>query len=318
MLKGQFLRSVNQVDTFSFRFGCKKLCLFVFITILAVDANAEDPTEIPFTLTEWNNISVPALINGTDRVELMFHTANGSVDVIEESAKTLESIEWTLEGVAESWGGKSTSRLSENNSLQIGKLVWNNVTVHMDKNSGHSTDGKFGSFLFEEQVIELDFDEQLMTIHSELPDYAEEFEKMSLQMQRGLMFIHGIIHDGETQHRQAFLVHSGFSGAVLLDDGFVQSNQFVRELDTISESQLSDSFGNILKTRKVVLPKLQFGTTEFRNVPTGIFEGAIGKQKMSVVGMDVLKRFDILIDLKSEAIYFRNNQLVETPFSLKY
>jgi hypothetical protein len=49
-------------------------------------------------------------------------------------------------------------------------------------------------------------------------------------------------------------------------------------------------------------------------MPVGFFEGAIGKQKMSVVGGDVLKRFNILIGLDRTEIYLKPNSLFNNAF----
>lgn len=42
--------------------------------------------------------------------------------------------------------------------------------------------------------------------------------------------------------------------------------------------------------------------------------GSIGRQKMSVLGGDLLKHFNIIIDRKNGFIYIKPNQLMDTPF----
>jgi hypothetical protein len=109
------------------------------------------------------------------------------------------------------------------------------------------------------------------------------------------------------------MIHSGFGGTILLDNDFVAKNKLDR-FETVSESELRDSFGNVLKTKKVSLPELSFGESTFSKMPVGFFEGAIGKQKMSVVGGDVLKRFNILIGLDRTEIYLKPNSLFNNAF----
>ena len=41
--------------------------------------NMDSAIRIPFILTPENNISIPAVLNGTDQLQLMFHTAVDSV-----------------------------------------------------------------------------------------------------------------------------------------------------------------------------------------------------------------------------------------------
>ena len=47
------------------------------------------------------------------------------------------------------------------------------------------------------------------------------------------------------------------------------------------------------------------------DITVGFFSGAIGRQKMSVLGGNVLKRFNILIDSEREHIYLKSNGLVD-------
>ena len=52
---------------------------------------------IPFTLTKYNNILVPAMINQVDSVDLMFHTGAAEVFVIEKSVERMASIKFDNE-----------------------------------------------------------------------------------------------------------------------------------------------------------------------------------------------------------------------------
>ncbi len=83
------------------------------------DINTAHEYRIPFVLTEYNNISVTAVVNGRDTVHLMLHTAASSVTLIEEATQRVKSITFngTDTGV-KSWGGQeNSSRFSNHNSL---------------------------------------------------------------------------------------------------------------------------------------------------------------------------------------------------------
>lgn len=89
-----------------------------------------------------------------------------------------------------------------------------------------------------------------------------------------------------------------FGGAVLLDDDFVARHKLIERLEAIGESELKDSYGNVFKTKKLVLPAFSLGHAKLKNIPISVFEGAIRNQKMSVIGSDVLKRFHIVFDFR--------------------
>ncbi len=271
--------------------------------------------EIPFELTESNNISVAATLNGKDGVKLMFHTANRGVVMTDKAVERIKSLTFDKTGNASSWGGKTATRFSTNNNLQIGSFSLNDLSIMKDMLSGVGTDGKFGPDFFENNIIEIDYDRKVLRIHSSLPKIDDDQEKFDIVFENAGMFIEGQLEIEGKKHTARFLVHSGFGGTVLLDDKFVIENQLGAKLPTISEGELRDSFGNVLKTKKVLLPSLRIGRSEFPNVPVGIFDGSIGRQKMCVMGCEILRRFNILIDSKNATIYLKPNSQFDTEFA---
>ena len=120
---------------------------------------------IPFTLTSHNNIVISALLNGTDTLNLMLHTAARDVTLTEEAVRKAKSIKFTNTTKVQSWGGESDSRYSKGNQLQLGPLQRKNLNIWEDKNSGHDTDGKFGLDFFENRIVEIDFDQHRIGLH---------------------------------------------------------------------------------------------------------------------------------------------------------
>ena len=265
---------------------------------------------IPFLLTGHNNISIQAVLNKIDTVQLMFHTAASSVTMIKATAEKLASLELNQADTVKSWGGDHASRYSDDNSLQIGSLQWEHLTVWENEHSGPMTDGKFGPDLFQDKVIEINFDKNFMVIHASLPEIGEDYERLNLIMENGFLFIEGTISIGAKEYGNRFLIHSGYGGALLLDDEFVRANDIGVQLEIIEESELKDSYGNILKTKKAILPSFTLGNTTLLDLPVGFFEGSIGRQKMSVMGGAVLKQFNMFIDTKESCIYLKANGLM--------
>ena len=271
-------------------------------------------SSIPFQLTEYNNLSVQGVVNKKDTVHLMFHTAETGLTLTEEAVKRLSSIRIDGADTAKSWGGNGVSHYSKNNSLQIGDLHWDSVLVWMDQNSGQHTDGKFGPDLFAGKVIGIDFDAGMITVHAGLPAGIDAWQKLKLQKEPGSLYIEAtcVVNGVSIAHR--FLIHSGYAGSLLLDDQFVADNHLDTLLKVIGVKELKDSYGHVVKTKKVLLPGFNMGVAGLSNVPAGFFEGAIGRQKKSVLGGDILKRFNWIIDAKREYIYMRPSHLQSSPY----
>lgn len=294
-----------------------KFCLVVLLCIYSqlLFAQSSKPTVIPFQLTKYNNLSVKALINQKDTISLMFHTAANSLMLTEEATKRMTSLVFSRVDSVKSWGGQSSSRYSKSNSLKIGDLTWENLEIWEDKNSGQQTEGKFGPNLFENKVVEIDFDKSQILVYNSLPSKVKKYEKLPLANDNGNLFIDGNSELDGNGIKNKFLIHSGYAGAILFDDVFTASNKLDEKLKIVGEKSLKDSYGNVLKTKKAILPVFTIGKLKLSNVPVGFFQGAIGRQKMSVIGGDILKRFNIIFDAQRTFVYLKANSLTKTAYA---
>jgi hypothetical protein len=287
-----------------------------FCQIVFGQNNSEKKYTIPFELTDYNNLSVEAVLNEKDTVHLMFHTATNEVELTEDAVKKLKSIKFdgTVNDV-KSWGGaENESRFSKGNSIQIGVMKWDNVLLWEDKNSGQHTDGKFGLKLFKDKAVEIDFEKKIIVVYSELPDKAKKYDKLKIIHQNNSMFLEATSEINGAAYTNKFLIHSGYSGAVLFDDVFAVDNKLEEKLKITGEKELKDSFGHVLKTKKAMLPSFVIGNQKLTDVSVSFFSGTKLQQSISVLGGDVLKRFNIIFDAKREYIYLKMNNLKDAAY----
>lgn len=288
-------------------------CLIVWQSGM-LSAQAVPPDTIPFTFTEYNNISIRATLNGLDTLDLMFHTAVNVVSLTSEAVQGLRGFNIDDSTSVYTWGGESSAKYSKHHRLQIGNFEWEDLTIWESRHSGKLTDGKFGPNLFEGRVLEINFDHNILILHTDLPDIEAGFEQLNLINEDGLLFLEGELGLDNQLFENRFLIHSGYSGSVLLDDEFVSKHKRLEILPVLKETELKDSHGNVLITKKVKISSLAFGASVFSDVPVGFFSGAIGRQKMSVLGGDVLKRFNLLFDAENKYIYMRPNTLADVAY----
>lgn len=270
---------------------------------------------LSFHLTPKNNISIQGTINGQDTLNFMFHTAASEVSLIEEAAKHIYDLKSSKSVTSHSWGGEGQAKYILNNELSIGAFTWDSLTFWVDRLSGQGTEGKFGPNLFKDHIIELDYENQEMILHDSSPEIlaTEAFNKFTLTTDRGSMYLEGELRIGENHYVNKFMIHSGYSGTILLDNQFAGENRIGEQVDVFSESQLKDSYGNVLKTRKAILPAFEIAGHTFTELPFSFFEGTIGNQRKCVLGSEILKRFTIFLDQQNNWIYFKPNELMKRP-----
>ncbi|MCH5717608.1 retropepsin-like aspartic protease [Niabella hibiscisoli] len=280
-------------------------------------ADNKSSHRIPFRITAYNNIIIKAAINEKDTVNLMLHTASSDITLTEEAVKKLNTIQFTgaVDDVKSWGGGGNSSRYSNGNQLTISGLNWSNVEIWDDQNSGQESDGKIGLNFFNGQVLDFDFEKQQLTVGRTLPKNLKKYEKLALASQGANLFVKGDLKIGDELLEAELLLHSGYGGDILLNDAFVQNNKIDQKIKITSEKKLKDAYGNVLTTQKGVLPVLKLGQLQLHNTHVGFFTGTVGRQKISVMGGDILKRFRIIIDAQRQHVYLKPNHFFKSGYS---
>lgn len=290
--------------------------------------NSPRPDTLPLVITEAGNFAIKAVANHTDTVLLMVHTAESGVTLTEAATKRMSSLHFSGADSVESWGGKgNASRYSENNTLQMGDLTWNKMLVWEDVNSGKGTDGKFGLDLFKGKAVEVDFNKRQLVVGANLTDTVG-YERHALKVQKSDLFIEGTCIVGDSAWSNWFLIHTGYAGSLLLDDAFVAAHSLDTRLTITDTKDLKDSYGHVLKVQKATLPGFRLGATSdpaqtgdaqtglaqtglgaavLKDLPVGFFHGAIARQKMSILGAEVLKKFNFILSADRNWIYLKPN-----------
>lgn len=291
-------------------------CLFWSIGNTQIsEETALDIQEIPFTLSEDNNWIFEAILNEKDTLKLMLHTAASGLTLIEESADRYPSVTWNESDAIKTWGGDEVARTSHFNTFQLKDFKLDSIPIWENRFSGPGTDGKFGLGLLNDHIISLDFDHYYMIISEALPEDISSYEAFKVEHENGLIFIQAesILEDTIISHR--FLIHSGYGSCILYDDEFAAQYSFADRLEIVNSKILKDAYGNEIVTKQAILPQLKLGSFELSNVPVGFFEGSIGRQKVSVMGGDILRRFNMVIDLKKDTIYLKPGQNIDLAYT---
>lgn len=288
----------------------KTINTLTLILLVSISMKAQKSDSIPFTLTPFNNIYVQTILNNVDTLNLMFHTGENRASITEEALNKIHSSKATTSYEASSWGGKGEGKFFENNRLQIGQSAFDSMTIWVNKYSGRLTDGKFGPRLFQGKIIEINYDNNILIIHS-LPiakKALKGYQKFKLIQENDLLFIKGKLKIGHNFFVQKFMIHTGYGGNILIDDQFAQRHLLGEHLEIIEESFLLDSYGNKIITKKARLPLFKLGKSKLKKISISFFDGAIGRQKISVIGNGLLKKYNSLVDTENGFIYLKPNK----------
>jgi len=273
---------------------------------------------IPFKLTEHNNIVIEAVINKNDTFALMFHSDISSVSLTTEASSRLRSMGEIETTNAESWAGSKELKVTENNEMKIGQLEWQELDIYYDLLSGIGTDGKFGPNLFENFLIEINYDHNILVLHDRIDFIVDTIMYQTIVLstnENGSLFIEGEIDINDQIVRNKYLIHTGYSGTIIIDDDYYLDNEILHNLEVVKEKELKDSFGNIIKTKTVEVEGLKMCNRSFEDVPISYFDSELNIQKISVVGGELLKRFNMIFDIENLRLHVCENVHSKVEFS---
>lgn len=293
-----------------------KNLLSFLLTILTITSFGQNVVkEIPFRLTKYNNIIVPVVINQKDTVQLMLHTGSDYVTIIEDSYKKMKSIAIsdTLNNVT-SWAGYSDMKMSQNNVIKIGNDTFNKIPIFIDKQSGHESDGKIGLKFFEGKYLEINFDENKLFVYDKAPTKLKKYTKLNSRYSQETLYIKAFPFIDKKPVETEFMIHTGFSGALMISDDFAKEYKLLEKFEIIGESKLSDAAGNVILSKKSILPDFELANQTFKNVPMSFFDSTIKIQHKNIMGGDLIKRFNLILNPEKDILYAKKSKYYKDEY----
>ncbi len=267
---------------------------------------------IPFELTEFNNIKIKTVLNGTDSLDLKFDSGTTGLLLTHLAIKDKTHL---LDDGSENTPTQNYVRLKSLATLQIGKRTWDSLEIYPVLLSGQETDGRFGWDLFKNSIVRIDYDKMEMIIQDTLPD-VRGFTKSKLTETNTLLCLDGKISIQNRAFEGRFLVDTGYQKTVLLDSVLMMEQSFPKDLRVIKQNQLRNGAGELFVTKVAELPQLTIGGQVLKNIPVQLLNKTNPAGfKTHILGNELLKRFNTILDLKQGYIYFQKNRLFNTAYS---
>jgi hypothetical protein len=277
--------------------------------------NAFSHDTIPFTLTKYNAIHVRSIVNDLDTLNLHFDV--GSFDfhftreAILKKTKLLANQPNAIDGKV----NPNFNNLEKIFKIQLGKYVLHNPDMIPTQLTAHEMDGRFGWSIFEGKIVEIDYDNNLLIIHSDLPKKLKGYKKSEMKFIRSFVCIRSVLEVNKMKFEGNFLFDTGSDQAMILDSSWVARNNFPTDLKLIKMSSFRDPRGKKYENKIVQTPQLSINGFSLMNIPATI----MGNKKpldfeINYFGNGVLKKFNTFLDFKNDCIYLKPNKLINSPY----
>ncbi|MCJ8292477.1 MAG: retropepsin-like domain-containing protein [Crocinitomicaceae bacterium] len=270
---------------------------------------------LSFTLGIDNGIHLQGKINKSDTLDFLFDTGANALVIVSKLIGTKVTLK--LDGNTENEGtdGTQTIATSSSNKLEIENLNWDNVRFLSIDYRKANFDGVLGWIAFENKIVEIDYEKNILIIHKSIGTIPEGYSKIETKMIGGVPYIKGTIIIGNITSSGWFEYDSGSNGSFSISQKFAADNNLNEKMKLIGSSSSSGSTGIEWKANDYILPKLTFGEFELSNVPLSIAEkDPEGIEYNEILGNNLLKRFNAIIDLQKFEIYLKPNNLLNSEY----
>ncbi|KMQ63040.1 hypothetical protein ACM46_13940 [Chryseobacterium angstadtii] len=257
---------------------------------------------IPFRITKHNNIIVKTLVNKKDSLDLMFQIAMEGASISPDRQRKADHIVFNKD------------EISENNTVQIGKLTLNNIRFSDNQLTGHEADGKIGTALFGGKAFKIDYDHNQFIIYNQKPDLKGYQPITTLYEEEAFYIAADNIIDGDKQQEAYFVLQSGYSGGLLYSNDFAAEKELDKKLKITGEKTLKNSSGKSIVTKQAILPFLKVGNSVLKDVSAGFFVGDLKKQTVNYFGADLLRRFNWIFDADRKTVYIKPSKYFSEPY----
>ncbi|MEI9958337.1 MAG: hypothetical protein WDM90_18995 [Ferruginibacter sp.] len=256
---------------------------------------------IPFVLTAFNNLKLKAVINKKDTVDLKFDSGTTGLLLTDDAIKN-----------------KIHSANTDNatNNLQIGNLTWDSLLVYPVALSGQGTDGRFGWDLFDGKIVEIDYDKNLFIVHTQLPKIKKAYSKFNIEYTHTLFCIEATLQIKSKEYKNRFLFDNGYQRTIMLDTVLMYEQDYPKDLKVIKKVIMKNGQGKDVPVITVNNERLNLGKQALFNIPVQLMTtGNPAGFKTHILGNEVLKRFNTIIDFQNNVVYLKPNGLVNLPYA---
>ncbi|MGB4771238.1 MAG: retroviral-like aspartic protease family protein [Chitinophagaceae bacterium] len=265
---------------------------------------------IPFTVGLDNKTYLKAGVNQGKAMTFQFDLGATNC-VVNESIADESSIHWEGTAAMGSVQGTEQVKSSKYNTIHAGNLRWDSIPLFSTAKNGWRSKGIIGNSILQEQIVELNYDNNILVFHQQLPRIDKSYHRVPFEMRDGVPFIPITIDNGKGQSTNWFMFDNGYSNCLLVDKEIAQANLLYGTMKSIGSR---DNAMNG-KTETVLAPKLFIGDYAIQNVPIDLQNPQdVHPYERVIAGNDLLKRFNVIIDYQESMIYFKPNALMDEPF----
>ena len=300
----------------------KTLFLLGFFLALAVEAQ-EIVSQLPFELNA-GHIHVKVRVDDAEELTMAFDTG-ARANLIDQQVAERLGFEVSGKQTVEGASGVISIDLSKGHQISFGNTQFQNeffFLMDLDRLSDedHPIDGVIGGTILDQFITEINFEKSEIILYDRASFQApadHEKQKFSLYPYGIPVLTATLKLKDNTLLTGPYLVDTGAALALSTNYPLVKKHRLSKKLSPnysyISQNVNSESLDKVGRT-----PSFELLGREFKDFPLRMSQDKGGVSGSSAVdgilGLELLKRFNLIFDFRSETLYYQANDLLNEPF----
>lgn len=303
--------------------------LYILFILIWSSMNAQ-VSEIPFEMF-GSHIAIQINVNDVKEKAWFIFDTGAPTSILDETyAKKIRlesNSQKSLGGVS---GGRSNYSMVKNQQITIrGSIDINNINLVISDLSRLSIDlkkdvvGIIGYDILKNYRVAIDFDTNIISFTNFNEDLlAEGYDSIDFEFGNGIPIpqfnISFELKNGEIFKGRIFF-DTGAGLALMLNTPFISKHGITKKITKNSEFK-GDGFSGKMSIQQTQIKTLTIGEFTFKELPVSLpsINQGVGAMPgyLGILGNDVIKRFNLIIDYKKMKLYLKPNQHKNDEFKM--
>lgn len=267
------------------------------------------------------------LDNFPDTLNFIFDTGCGGASLDSSTAQRFHLYPRQSEFIVKGIAGERHQRLLENRRLQIGQLSVDSLTVQVNDYDilsciyGEKIDGIIGYAFFSRYLVRVDYDSSKLEVYTKGPVRYPEGGFLLRPRVFGLPMLEGHLTDARSILGR-FYFDTGAGLCLLFSSNFTSDSAVFSPKRKKPVRTQGAGLGGKTYFQLTTLRNFSLGPFRFHQIPTLIFDDAYDvtsyPQLGGLIGNDLLRRFNLIINYPRSEIYIVPNSSYRQPFDYSY
>ena len=282
------------------------------------NVDSSKPLIIPISI-EHGKLYLKGRVNNSDELNLVFDTGADSCLIYPSARAKGVSLQFTGTVLNAGTGGTVTRNVSDGNQLTIADAVWPCESFICVEKQADYGDGIVGFSVFSNKIVEIDYDRMQIVVHQRLPSYAGNYSEIPLIFSGSLPAVDVTMTSGDFSCKGPFILDTAGTSCMFVNQAFGCQYDLHGKLKNVGSGTAKGLGNQSIKLSQLMLPSLSIAGYTLLEVPIHVEVPSNGNQAEpgGVICMDVLERFNTILDFQAKRAYFQPNKHFSKAFRVR-